>query len=849
MTHQIRRTVAALLILPACAAVLCLAAPAARGADTAVPAVPAARSAQPFAESATALIARTVPAPQAALFRCEVIPAADGKDVYEIESCGGKIVLRGNSGVALASAFYHYLKEFCHCHVSWNGDQLSLPAVLPAVPQKIRVVAPVEVKFAYNYCTHGYTMAFWGWSEWERELDWLALHGINMALIIEGQEAVWQNTFARFGYTKEEVRNWICSPVHQPWQYMQNMEGVLPPSQAIIDKRVALGQKIVRRCRELGIRPVLQGFYGMIPFKFKEKFPDAKIVAQGGWAGNNHRPDMLHIADPRFVPIATAFLEEQRKLFGECHHFAADPFHEGGQPGDMNRGAVYKVIQDAIFTFDPKATAVKQCWQTSNKEMFDAGDKSRSLALDLWCDHSPFWSRCNGYDGTPWVWCLLHNFGGNIGMEGNLPRMAKDFGGALVDPNRGKLSGIALVPEGSNQNPVVYELMTEMGWRGAPADIRAWVGDYILARYGRADAHAGKAWELMLQTNYSLTSREAPFSSVITAAPRLDPNIRGRAFCSGSRVPYDNRTLAEAWGELLAAAPGLGRADTFRYDLADVTRQVLCNLARPIYDRMAAAYQKRDAAAFALHSKRLLGLIRDLDPLLATRRDWLMGRWIRNARAGGDTAEDKKYLEQCARLLLTTWMPDPNTNLTDYASREWQGLTGEYYFRRWELFVTALADDLAGKQTFNQGAANKARTAFEVSWINGQSKLPDQPVGDTIAISKALRAKYLSLFDELYGAPPVKPAREWVVGCWEYAAEGSTHLREFRADGTIQAYRKDGVKINWFDGFRWRIDGLKIIAERQADGKVVTFTMPDKDTLEFASEGFGNAKRVPTPAP
>ena len=50
---------------------------------------------------------------------------------------------------------------------------------------------------AYNYCTHGYTMPFWGKAGWAREIDWLALHGVNMALIIEGQDAVWQNTFSK----------------------------------------------------------------------------------------------------------------------------------------------------------------------------------------------------------------------------------------------------------------------------------------------------------------------------------------------------------------------------------------------------------------------------------------------------------------------------------------------------------------------------------------------------------------------------------------------------------------------------------------------------------------------------
>ncbi len=62
-------------------------------------------------------------------FGLEIIPRTeDGLDVFEIESVQGGVVLRGNNGVSLASAFNRYLQDFCGCQVSWCGDQLALPA-------------------------------------------------------------------------------------------------------------------------------------------------------------------------------------------------------------------------------------------------------------------------------------------------------------------------------------------------------------------------------------------------------------------------------------------------------------------------------------------------------------------------------------------------------------------------------------------------------------------------------------------------------------------------------------------------------------------------------------------------
>jgi len=673
--------------------------------------------------------------------RFEVISQEGGKDVYEMASQGDKLVIRGNSGVAMASGLYHYLKEFCHCHISRNGNNLSLPTPLPRVDTKIRQVSPVSHRFAYNYCTHGYTMVWWNWAQWEKEIDWLALHGINMALLIQGQDAVWQNAFTQFGYTQEEMRKWLCSPAHQPWQFMQNMQGVMSPPQTIIDKRLKLGQKIVQRCRELGVQPVLQGYYGMLPSGFKAKHPNANILSQGGWAGGNKRPDMLNPGDPMFATLAKTFYSEQKKLFGDCDFFAADPFHEGGKTHGVDRGVVFRQVQDAMLAFEPNATLVKQCWQASNKEMFAAGKKEQTLALDLYCDYKPFWKKCNGYDGTPWIWSAIQNFGGNVGMEGNLPRLVKDVGEVLTSPKRGKHSGFALTPEGSETDPVVYELLTEMGWRGAPEDLNSWVEDYILARYGRANPSASKAWEIMLDSNYKLGSVQAPANSVICASPRINKALRGRRW-SVATISYDNRQMLKAWENMLEASRDLGQVDTFRFDLADVTRQTLSNLSRPIYNNMVAAYQAKNITELSKHSQALLGLIRDLDELTATRQEWLMGRWVADARRGGDSAADKAYLDRCARMLLTTWVENPNTNLKDYANREWSGLLKGYYLPRWQLFVKTLTNSLTADEKPNWKEFDSKQGKIDVKWIASQSELPSVTQGDTVAVSRRLYEKY-----------------------------------------------------------------------------------------------------------
>ena len=66
-----------------------------------------------FIRSADSLIRRTLPAGQAGDFILEALPSFSGRDTFEIEQGPRKkIVLRGNNGVALASALYYYLNEY-----------------------------------------------------------------------------------------------------------------------------------------------------------------------------------------------------------------------------------------------------------------------------------------------------------------------------------------------------------------------------------------------------------------------------------------------------------------------------------------------------------------------------------------------------------------------------------------------------------------------------------------------------------------------------------------------------------------------------------------------------------------
>ncbi len=46
------------------------------------------------------------------------------------------------------------------------------------------------------------------------------------------------------------------------------------------------------------------------------------------------------------------------------------------------------------------------------------------LLLDLFAEDTEVWRMTNSFYGKPFIWCMLHNFGGNRALYGNLTTIA-----------------------------------------------------------------------------------------------------------------------------------------------------------------------------------------------------------------------------------------------------------------------------------------------------------------------------------------------------------------------------------------------------------------------------------------
>ncbi|MEP7319582.1 MAG: alpha-N-acetylglucosaminidase [Panacibacter sp.] len=661
----------------------------------------------------------------------EKINSADANDVFELQTKNKQLVIKANNPNAAAVGLNWYLKNYCHRSMSHMGDNLAAVYPLPFVQEPVKINSVAQYRYALNYCTYNYTMSFYTWKDWEHELDWMALNGVNTMLVANGEEAVWQNVLRRIGYTEKEIAEYITGPAYNAWWLMGNIQGWGGPMpQTQIDARKVLVQKMIARMQSLGIEPVMPGFYGMVPGTLKNK-SNAHIITQGNW-GAFARPDILDPTDTAFSRIAGIFYEETKNLYGKnIHFFSGDPFHEGGISEGVDLGNAGRNIQQAMQQYFPGSIWVLQGWQDNpKKELLAKVDKSTVLIQELFGENTNNWETRKGYEGTPFIWCIVNNFGERPGIQGKLERFAAEVYRAGNSEYKQYMKGVGIMPEGINNNPVTYELLLATAWHQQQLNADDWVQQYAIARYGKYNAAISNAWKLLLQTTYSNPGyQEGPPENILCARPAL--KIKSVSSWGNLKKGYDTVVFAKAVKDFAKAAPLFTNSEPYKIDLINFTRQVLSNRADKAFADFVKAYNEKNMGAFEVATKHFLQLADETDALLNTHVYYRLSTYQLQALAAGNTNAEKKNNLHNAMMLITYWGENnpKEDNLHEYAYKEWAGMMQSFYKKRWEIYFDYLRKQLNNKPVtapdfftweHNWAAANEAVMYEKTKWSLAQ---------------------------------------------------------------------------------------------------------------------------------
>lgn len=650
----------------------------------------------------------------------------------------GGILITAANVRECARAYGYYLRNMAHVHLSWNGDNRT--AAQFVTPQKpVEVPATLPMNFAFNYCALSYTGVHWSRERWLNEIDRLALNGFRYVLVTSGLEKVWQGFLNDIGATSS-ISSFIANPCYAAWWDMGNLEGEGGPvSAGLIESEAELGRSIVTRLRELGMEPVLQGYVGFVPHDYSQYQKD--ILPQGRWVDEYDRPSVIRPDSSAFAELAKVWYKNLESVYGiKASAFVGDLFHEGGSTDGADLEKCAKGVQTAMQKASPGSIWFIQAWAGNPKaELLKGTDLEHTVILALEKKLSESNELSRNYQGRPYVWCELANFGGNQGLFGGFGILEKASG------NAGGASGFGLLSEGLETNPIYYELFFERLNNREVIDREEFLKRTVLSRYGSTDPDLVRALSLLARSVYSPDGmREGCPESILCARPSLDVNKVST--WSNPNVFYDPNDVREAGRLMLTAAKKDGKlmqSNAFRYDLADVCRQVLADKARELLPQCkAAVYNSKD---FLEKSAEFMALFPLTADILATHECFLLGTFLDGAakREAGTEGEMTRNL----RRLITTWTPGI-TPLSDYAHRQLSELIRYYYMPRWSAFFRANGTDVKGEHTreiivTNNGerivsriSDNKEVESVELAFPTAPIPLLHKPTGDLLLLAE-----------------------------------------------------------------------------------------------------------------
>lgn len=706
-----------------------------------------------------------------AKFKFVLDPSMNSRqEVFVINGEDGKILIKGTTLSAITTGIGWYLQNIAHINISWNslnektvsGDAYADLSSIP-VPKAEEVhTSDAMYRYYLNTCAFGYSMTSWTWKRWQQEIDWMALHGINMPLQLVGLEEVWRSFLTmedgsgnrKYGYSDEEAKAFVAGPAFIAWWAMNNLEGwggtaagtksggtwegaggVQDDAWYVRQKNLA--KQICDRQRELGMQPVIPGWSGMVPTNFASKSGYTTRGNGGKWAGDFVRPLLLSVSNANYAEIAADYYTCLHEVMGESQYYSMDPFHEGGGAGTMED---YEAMYAAMEVAKPGSQWVIQQWQWSSTQRYSltAVPAGRLVVLDLFSDGSPAFDNYSGYAPQDAVFCAIPNFGGRSGIMARLTNLTDNY--FLYKGKYSSIKGIGAAPEAIEQTPVTYDLIFQLPWmNGVKPDVAEWVSNYSIARYGVVNDEIQEAWSLLRQgpLNYGADGIQGPVEDVWAAKPNLTAkpaSYWGKTMNNaiGTYTKARHQMLIDATYKLISQssviAPGTIYESNYNYDLVEFGGGVLADYA---YYLLLGINEAKTASNTALYEARrdaFLQLILDVDAFKGTNLNFRLGKWTQEARdaagevIGATTATPDWYEYNNARTIVSTWS-SPATNLNDYSYRSWQGLMKDLYYPRW-------------KHYFDNNCTSADYDYFAWNWAHGK----EHYVGQTAVSNVALRA-------------------------------------------------------------------------------------------------------------
>lgn len=675
-------------------------------------------------------------------FVLKTIDSDNGYDCYEIYSEDKKVVLAGNSPLSQAMAYYDYLGRY-HGVVITSGDyDISTISSAPLPEGKINRTIKRKIRAMTSYEAFSLSGNFRGFDRWEKEIDFMAMHGFNRALQPVGFDGVLFRTLTDIGMPENFCLEFSSGPAFLMNQLTGNIAGTNSVnSKEYLERKITVGKLISDRERSLGIEPIFPAAIPSVPFSLRKKYIKMDIFKAPMWY---NFPPIFFIRPKNafFSVFNKKFLTVQREALGETHSYIFEGVYESDKKGyNSHLADLGKALEEMLNEFDKDAVCYLHT-SSINADFFKSCSGDKYIFLDD-CKMS---KNSDILSDKKYIPEVSGNRYGRTGIYGNVQKLCDN-------PFANSELGGALAFDTFDVNPVYCAAALKAITAADSFERDDFIRDFCTKRY-KTDSFSDDIISLI-----DLCSSDECTGSIICARPCT--NVKHTA-------PYDTMERSYDFHKLYPIAQRIinsedKKIDAMRADIQSIVRQFLSDLAYPVYIKATEFFREKNVRNFEQASNLFLEICEDIDRLLRTREETNFCTKYVEAQELGSSQEEKESLQINFLLLHTIWGPFDHSILYDTVWNEWGGLVKDYYEARWHMYYRSLAayfdnpkklKDNSKKQPLDRNEYNgsyqaKRLALFENNFL--ENYIPRKNgIGeeDTVEVAKELLEKYSEVYTQ-----------------------------------------------------------------------------------------------------
>lgn len=651
-------------------------------------------------------------------FNFSYIPATNEPEFFEVSAKNGNIVIKGNSIVAMAKGAYEYLQKACYVQYNHNSGKITLPKSLPdfTIP---KTPAQTDYRIYLNSKTYDKSLAYWQWEDWEKEIDIMALHGINAPLSLLGQEAVWQAVYEKMGIRGTQLDNFFSSPSFQMATFRGNNAGVNPAlPQSYINKTKELQNKILSRMLQLGMKPIVPTFNGVVPPAYIKRNPNAEhfVISAKNNLKKENNAYVLQPGTTDFLNIGMSFIETYRKLYGKAVNFTFE-LPEISEQEIIGTGVSQKLglfgssIYNSIVATVPDGKLFINCNADKNASAFEKANNVATLASNI--DNKSVFVIVNTSDVANFQlptqlinknWILNINIQSDYFIDSNLENALQTISQTLKN-KKNNCVGVGYAPYKHNTNEITFNAIEAQLWSNTNIGNEDFLLNFFSARYGAKSKEFIEIWEPAINLYESFGETNSKF------ALQQNPGF----------IDYNSHInfYESATNLIKYAEKNTVKNNILLNDVATLTS----TYAMHIIDRLISEASKSYAGGNSQKSKELfekaLKLITTVDGInfniYSNRLETIISRAANIASNSKDSAY---FIDDVKKMLVDNNMSRLSV-VEGQNERLMSGFIREFYAERWKVFVNNLfTNKKSSLVNFNENFIKKPKMSRAITIAN-----------------------------------------------------------------------------------------------------------------------------------